>query len=218
MTPVRPLELDDHALVASYLDRYPPEISELTFTNLFVWGKSRSVWLAEVESSIVFIADCQCGGVPAKVILGSPLGEASPLRVVEALGIEIEGFVRIPEETANALRDAGLKVEADRNNWDYVYAISDLARLAGRHYHKKRNLIKQCLATYKCEFEPITPERINECVEMQELWCEARECGKNPGLCAEADAVRETFDHYEDLQVIGGGNPRQWEDTGLCPR
>jgi len=204
MATIRPLELSDHSLVTRYLQRYPPEISEQTFTNLFVWRSSRPVWLAEVENSVVFIADSHGNGSTTKVILGPPLGEASPLTVAEALGIDLGGFVRIPEETANTLRDAGMNVEADRDNWDYVYGVSDLADLKGRRYHKKRNLIKQCLAVYRCEYEPITPELVSECLDMQERWCEARECGKDPGLCNEYVAIRETFANYESLRLIGG--------------
>ena len=113
MATIRLLELSDRPLVAPYVRRYPPEISELTFTNLFVWRSSRPIWLAEVENSIVFIVDSQGDDSTTKVILGSPLGEASPLTVAEAVGIELGGFVRIPEETANTLRNAGLNVEAD---------------------------------------------------------------------------------------------------------
>ncbi|UCG81604.1 MAG: DUF2156 domain-containing protein [Desulfobacterales bacterium] len=204
MTTIRPLELKDRALITSYLRRYPPEVSELSFTNLFVWRSSRPVWLAAVQDSIAFIANAEADNPTASVILGSPLGEASALAVSEALGIELEGFVRIAEETADALRKAGLHVEADRNNWDYVYDIDDLAGLKGRRYHKKRNLIKQCLAAYRCAYEPITPERIAECLDMQDRWCEVRECGKDPGLCNEYIAIREAFAHYESLRLIGG--------------
>ena len=96
MATIRPLELSDHSLVTRYLQRYPPEISELTFTNLFVWGGSRPIWLADVEDSVVFIANADVDDTSTKVILGPPLGEASPLSVADALGIELGGFVRIP--------------------------------------------------------------------------------------------------------------------------
>jgi hypothetical protein len=204
MTTIRPLELGDRELITSYLQRYPPEVSELSFTNLFVWRNSRPVWIAATENSIALIANAEADDPTARVILGPPLSEASPLAVLEALDIALEGFVRIPEETADALRKAGLHVEADRDNWDYVYGIDDLAGLRGRRYHKKRNLIKQCLAVYRCVYEPVTSERIAECLDMQDRWCEVRECGKDPGLCNEYVAIRETFAQYEALCLIGG--------------
>ena len=204
MVTIRPLELSDHSLVTRYLRRYPPEISELTFTNLFVWGSSRPIWLADVEDSVVFIADADVEDSSTKVILGPPLGATSPLSVADALGIELGGFVRIPEEMANTLRNEGLNIESDRNNWDYVYSVPDLAGLKGRHYHKKRNLIKQCLAVYRCEYEPLTPQLVSECLDMQDRWCEVRECGKNPGLCNEYVAIRQIFANFEALRPIGG--------------
>jgi hypothetical protein len=204
MATIRPLELGDQSLVAQYLKRYPPNISELTFTNLFVWRNSRPVWLAEVEDSLLFLAGARGENHKAKVVLGPPLGNASPLSASEALGIDLEGFVRIPEDTAKVLRSAGLTVTPDRDNYDYVYKVADLAGLQGRRFHKKRNLIKQCLAAYRCEYEPIVPELVSECLDFQDRWCQARECGKNPGLCNEYAAIREAFVHYRDLRTLGG--------------
>jgi hypothetical protein len=39
---------------------------------------------------------------------------------------------------------------------------------------------------------------------MQDRWCQARKCGKNPGLCKEYVAIRDAFVHYQDLQFLGG--------------
>jgi hypothetical protein len=150
------------------------------------------------------------------------------LSVSEALGVDLQGFVRIPEDTADVLRGAGLNVTLDRDNSDYVYKVADLAELKGRRFHKKRNLIKQCLAAYRCEYEPIVPELVSECLEFQDRWCQARECGKDPGLCNEYAAIREAFTNYQDLQVLGGairvdGDIKAYAlgeelnpDTGVC--
>ena len=50
---------------------------------------------------------------------------------------------------------------------------------------KKRNLIKQCLATYTCEYEALAPELIAECSDMQDRWCKVCKCGQDSGLCSE---------------------------------
>ncbi|MBW1743361.1 MAG: DUF2156 domain-containing protein [Deltaproteobacteria bacterium] len=204
MATIRPLDLGDQSLVSRYLKRYPPKISELTFTNLFVWRGSRPVWLVEIEDSLVFLANARGEDDAAKVLLGPPLGEASPLSVSQAIGMDLEGFVRVPENTAEILRNAGLNVTHDRDNSDYVYKVADLAELQGRRFHKKRNHINQCLAAHRCEYEPITPQLVTECLDFQDRWCQARECGKNPALCNEYVAVREAFINYRDLQILGG--------------
>jgi len=86
-----------------------------------------------------------------------------------------------------------------------VYRVGDLAELSGRRYHKKRNLVRRCLDAYDCQYESITGQNVAECMEMQDRWCEARRCGREPGLCAEYVAIREAFTHDEELQLIGGG-------------
>ncbi len=201
---IRPLELTDRALVTEYLRRYPPETSELTFTNLFVWRNSRPILLAEVDGSIVFIAASRDTSQGRKFIFGPPLGEVPLEQVLSSLGGEVQGFLRIPARTATALQQAGLTVESDRANWDYVYRVQDLAELPGRRFHKKRNLVKGCLEAFKCEYEPITERNLAECIDLQERWCRMRECGRDSGLCAEYLAIREVFSHYEEFQLIGG--------------
>jgi hypothetical protein len=39
---------------------------------------------------------------------------------------------------------------------------------------------------------------------MQDRWCEARNCGEEPSLCAEYRAVRAAFRRFEDFGLLGG--------------
>jgi hypothetical protein len=204
MAETRPLDLDARPIVEAYTRRYPPQVSELTFTNLFVWRHSRPVFFAETEDSLVFLVHGKDGNHGPNVVFGHPLGDASPAKIVKTLGLEVQGFVRIPETTAASLRDAGFRVEEDRDNADYVYRVQDLAELAGRRFHKKRNLVKQCLETHACTYEPITPELVSECSAMQDRWCQARRCGHDPGLCSEYTAIEEGFSHWKALGLVGG--------------
>jgi hypothetical protein len=162
------------------------------------------VFFKEVENALVFLVHGNERTQNPNVIFGSPLGDLSPVDVAKALGMEIAGFVRIPEMTANILRDAGLGVAEDRDNADYVYRVKDLAEMSGRRFHKKRNLVKQCLAAHRCEYEPITEETVAECFAMQDQWCQVRQCGQSPGLCNEYLAIRESFDHWKLLKLVGG--------------
>jgi hypothetical protein len=204
MPEIRLLQLEDRPLIDQYLSRYPAQVSELTFTNLFVWRHSRPVFFAETKGTLVFLVDAKDTDGAYKVIFGPVIGRASPLDVVDALDQTIVGFVRIPEDTAKDLKKGGLHVEPDRDHADYVYRVENLSELAGRRFHKKRNLIKQCLQKYHCSYEPVTSERIPECLDMQGRWCAARQCGHDPGLCTEYVAVVECLSHWDDLPLLGG--------------
>lgn len=198
---LRPLSLDHRLFVTEYLRRFPPVISELTFTNLFAWRRTRPIWVDEFRESLLFFAETKTG----MVLLGNPAGPVSLAEVFDAYGSRISEAIRVPKEKLTDMSlPPGAVVIEDRDNADYVYRREDLAFLAGRHFTKKRNHINQCLAAYNCQYEMITPETIPECLAMQERWCTDRECKIEPGLHGEDQAIEETLRHYGELPLTGG--------------
>jgi hypothetical protein len=198
---LRPLTLDDRLFVTEYLRRFPPVVSELTFTNLYVWRHTRPVWIEEFKGSLLFFAETKMG----RVLRGNPIGPVSLPEVFKEYGSRIAGADRFPrEKLADAALPSGTTVVENRNNADYVYRREDLATLPGRHFTKKRNHINQCLAAYNCQYEMITPEAVPECLAMQDRWCTDRECKIEPGLRGEYQAIEETLQHYKELNLTGG--------------
>ncbi|MDD3815772.1 MAG: phosphatidylglycerol lysyltransferase domain-containing protein [Desulfocapsaceae bacterium] len=198
---LHPLSLDDRPLVTEYLTRFPPEVSEQTFTNLYAWHHTRQIWVDTFRESLIFFADTGMG----RVLLGNPVGPVSLSAVFSEYGSQIAGVERFPQER---LADVVLPTDAmlieDRDNSDYVYRREDLATLAGRNFTKKRNHINQCLAAYDCRYEIITADIIPECLVMQDRWCAARDCKTEPGLCGEYLAIVETLHHYSEFALTGG--------------
>jgi len=200
---LHPLTLADKNLVSAYLHRYFPVISEHTFTNLFVWQPYRSIFYAELENSLVFFVRSAVRE-DGYILFGPPVGDVKIHDIFTVYAGSLIGGVRIPDRDAENIPAAPYIIHEDRDNADYVYRVDDLAELAGRHYAKKRNHIKQCLSSHTCEYVPITPELIGECEAMQENWCKSRDCGRNPGLCNEANAIAETFAHFKEFELLGG--------------
>ena len=203
MPDIRPLTLAARSLVSEYLHSYPPEISEHTFTNLFAWQPSRPVLFAEIGNSLVFLVNA-AREKEKYILFGPPVGKISIPDVFSSFRENIIGAVRIPDNAAANLPAPDFVVTPDRDNADYVYRVEDLAELHGRRYAKKRNHIKKCLSSHSCEYVPITSELIAECEDMQENWCGTRDCGRNPGLCNEANAIAEIFAHFNEFGLLGG--------------
>jgi hypothetical protein len=158
MPDIRPLTLTDRSLVTEYLHRYPPDISEHTFTNLFIWQPSRPIFFTEIDNSLVFLVK-STGGEGEYLLYGPPVGNIIIPDIIAAFDSGgVIGAVRIPDRNTENLPPAKYAVNADRGNADYVYLVSDLAELAGRRFSKKRNKIKQCLNKHLCEYVPITSE------------------------------------------------------------
>jgi len=120
------------------------------------------------------------------------------------MGDSLDGAIRLPAESASELTDAGYAPQPDRDNDDYVYLVKDLARLAGRHYAKKRNQIKKCLKAHFCAYEPVTADLVPQCIAMQQRWCASRSCGADPSFCVEYTAILTMFEHFSELNLIGG--------------
>ena len=189
-------------MISERLRRHPPEVSELTFTNLFVWRKSRPVHFVDVGGSIVFLAPGPAAG--DWWALGGAAGPQPPWAQLARAVPRLRGLMRLPASLVPAAQADGLTCREDPDHSDYVYRVEDLAELKGEKYHKKRNLVHQCLDANECRYEPITAANRDECRDMQSRWCEARNCAIDPGLCREYDAIGEAFAHYDALELTGG--------------
>lgn len=187
-------------LVTEYFSRFSPEISEQTSTNLFCWRKSRPIYIAELDDTLAFLVTGFTEKKRQLLLFGPPVGKLSLEQVFMELKGVVAGAIRLPATLAAPLA-RGYVVQADR---PYVYLVQDLAGLAGRAYAKKRNQIKKCLLQHDCNYEPITDRLIPACMIMQEQWCAARTCSRDTGLCSEFQAIREMFDNFQKLGLLGG--------------
>jgi hypothetical protein len=194
---IPPVELYD-------LEENPPEISEHTFTNFFIWRGSRPLCVRQ-EGDSLLCAEQREEGI---VLFGPPIGPlptAEGIRcLAESEGQQVLAAERLPEGVLEGVRDEGLEPQSDRDNHDYVYRREDLAELPGRHLASKRNQVQQCLRDHDCAYEELTPDMIDDVRQLQDRWCEERNCGKNPGLCDEYNAIQELLDNWEELRVFGG--------------
>ncbi len=192
------------SLFKEFFSRFPPEISEHTFTNLFVWRHSRPVYFVEKNKSLFLFVDAMDSAAGRKILFGPPLGAVSLSQAVAMFACSIDGVIRLPEGAVKDCIEKRYKVQVDRDNADYVYLVEDLATLTGRRYAKKRNQIKKCLKAYSCVYEPITSDLIPQCLILQQRWCASRSCDTEPGLCAEYKAIVSMFEHFSELDLIGG--------------
>ncbi|MBU0980879.1 MAG: DUF2156 domain-containing protein [Nanoarchaeota archaeon] len=185
------MTLEDRELFDRYFKRFPPEISELTFTNLFTWQKTRPIVFEERQEHLIIKADID------EPYFFAPVGPSTE-SLLKELAQEAP-LSRVPEELAK--RAKGLNVIEERQNWDYVYNQIDLADLPGTKYMEKRNFIKSAFK-HSPEFAECTPEIVKECLALQEAWCNLRDCSSGT-LLGEDQAIRETFKHVSELPIMG---------------
>ncbi len=203
----RGLVLEDKPLLDSLLRVMQSRVSELTFTNLFVWLDSEPVQLSRFDDALLVQRRRLRDG---KTFLLPPVGQAPFSAVLDKLrkssvdAGKLLPFYGVTAEELAQLSKEGVRIESDRDDWDYVYLVSDLANLAGDRYHPKRNFVKRCLSQHACRYVPIGSQEVKDCLSLQAEWCNLRKCDAVPGLEAENTAIKRVFEHYEYLGVLGG--------------
>ena len=207
MTDFKPIEIQDKPLLDEFLRKDPPQISELTFTNLFIWRHHyQPAWL-EWEGCILIIFHPQKGSIYGL----SPFGPGDKKSALDVLCKEIAkqtADVRIcragEEFVTNHVDPGKYAVVSDRENSDYVYLAKDLINLSGNKYHRKKNHLNQFIKNYAFEYHPLNRELVRRVLGMQEAWCQIRECVVKPDLLAEDFAVHEALTYFEELGYQGG--------------
>lgn len=102
------------------------------------------------------------------------------------------------EELAKKLAAQGYLIIEDRDNFDYLYSREELAKLAGRKFHKKKNLVNAFINNYNYEGKPLLEEYLSDALKILEIWRDGRD---NPG---DYKANREALEKAEELQLCGG--------------
>jgi hypothetical protein len=204
-----PLALEHKETLNSLLAAHPPEISEHTFTNLFMWRNYYAFELSRFEEGILCLAKPQDG----EPFFLQPLGFDDILPAFHACLSYLEtrgwntGVHRVARSVVQAfiIRDSSLIAAPDRDQFDYVYRTKDLIDLSGRKYHRKKNHVNQFRKRYSFEYRPITKDLMEDCFKLIEEWCLIRHCEEFPTLEGEEQAIREALLNMDTLSFRAGG-------------
>jgi len=200
------LTLENKPLFDLAFTQCPPQISEFTFTNLFIWRQAYQIKMSRFHTFLCLLSD-----KGENSFFFPPIGRGDMVECCQNLLHYLNGkgmtpkIDRMPETIVQQVdwKTSGMKAEVDRNDCDYVYLTQDLIELKGRKYHRKRNHIKQFQEKYSFQYIPLNPEWIPQCLQLEADWCDLRHCEAIPGLLNESLAIKEALTHFEELGVKG---------------
>lgn len=202
---LRPLGLEDKGLLDGLFKKYPPLVSEFTFTNLFAWRHAYCFGLSRSEGCVLVAGEKG----DARIVF-DPIGPPARKKGAIEKCFRLQGeerplkFSRLPEDTAVLFqRTKSYIVQEDRDNFDYVYATQDLIELKGKNFDGKRNFIKRFKVSYPFRCRPLTKADIRECLFFKEEWCLAKDCQHIEGLSREREALNEMLENFEYLGIEG---------------
>ena len=178
------------------------------FTNIFTWSIIFNYRTAKVGDYLVVKG--LLNGVPYYLF---PAGQGNLKLVIDEMmedsaqcGHEFILLGLFPENMAllNTLFPGSFTYTEMQDGSDYIYLLDQLVTLAGRKFSAKRNHINRFKKNYSWAFEPISPDNLDECWEMNVEWCKTHSCEEDVQLNNEYCAVRRCFENYTELGLEGG--------------
>lgn len=189
-----------------FLKGSPLDASEYNFTNIFAFRKAYNFKLSVLHDNLIILKDAE----PFSVFC--PVGDSLMPRTLEKIHAYLKSRTKDPclERVPESFVDAFLKgnkniiFTEERDHFDYVYLVKDLAQLSGNKFHDKKNKINKFKSMYQYKYETLTPELVEECLAFEHEWCEERDCEKYPGLEKERCAILQILNNFGSLSVRGG--------------
>lgn len=182
--------------------------ADFSFCNIFCWDHNIDAYVGRLGDRLL-VKVC----IRGEPMYYYPVGSGPLLPAVEAMREDAEacghaftlrGITREVLPAVEALYPQKPRLGLDTDYSDYVYLASDLAELAGKRYHGKKNHVNRFTADYDWRFEPITRENIGLCHDMAARWFVDMEEEREEDYAGEAEALRNTLAIYFDVGLDGG--------------
>ncbi len=214
----RRIKMEDRSLFNEYFHKYPPEISEFTFSNLFIWKDCYNYEYLKWKDHILVFSRTYLNqwklsitGDKDVLFFLAPIGENPGDIILDLFNnfgkLEIH---RVPESIVQIIdsdkrfEKSKVTFKPDRDNWDYVYEREKLISLPGNAYRQKRRKLKKFTSIYDFEFHLVEDKYLESCKDLQSEWCDINECQSNEDLQQEHLAIINAFDYYRELEMRGG--------------
>ena len=206
MIDFQPLTLETKPLYQPYLMDGQERGCEYSFANLYLWGRQRAALL---HGHMVLFSQFS-----RRSVYPYPAGTGDKKPVLDAIvedarqrGIpcRITGLGQPEMELLEQLYPGQFRFHCDRDSYDYVYDINDLADLKGRKYQKKRNHFNRFRDAFPYyTVSPITPALLPKVQEMVAQWYEHRLREDPSGdYHMERSAIGKALAHLEELSMEG---------------
>lgn len=202
-----PIRLQDKGIFDQYFKQTPPEISEYTFTNLFMWRHYYGFRWIQIDGQLIIIALKN----PEFITVFPPIGTNPRQALIYLDQLHNEKkiplqFERFPQNSLDILLPIYPKVQVmeDRDNFDYVYSTASLRDLPGGDLFNERKKLNKFKKTYKWEYQPLSAQNLAACIKLQAEWCGIRNCEDDPALSFENNAIQEILQFWTELKFTGG--------------
>lgn len=203
------ITIKDKDIIKRYLTMRNHNACDYSTANLVLWSSVYNTQFAVVDDTlfIKFVSN----GID---YFAFPIGSGDLKKAFAWLydyckeqNIELRMHVIEPEmfEEIEKVFPGEYEITYKRDNADYVYEVEALKNLSGKKYHGKKNHVNKFLKTYEdWQYEPITDENTEECIDMVKEWCVVNGCCEDRDKAAEICVLIKGLNYREELNMVGG--------------
>lgn len=206
MIPFQSLDIQNKAAYDAYLMHCGERGCEYNFANLYLWGRQRAAFY---EDSLVFFSQFNRKSVYLFPLTHGDLKPALEAIIHDArtrdIPCRLTGLMQSDCDRLEQLFPGRFRFHVDRNGFDYVYAIEELAELKGRKFQRKRNHLNRFRQNHVgYAVEPITEENTAEVVQLLDRWYADRLLADpHADFIMEQKAIYKALRHREELGIEG---------------
>ena len=205
MIDFKPLELSQREEFYAFLQAQGERGCEYNFANLYLWGRQKAAFH---EGNLAFFSQFN-----RKSVYPFPLGKNlkptldAIIHDAKMRGIPCRLTSLSQDDCAllEKLYPGMFRYHFDRDGFDYIYAIEDLATLAGRKYQRKRNhfnRFRQAHPDYTVE--PITDKNTAAVAELLDAWYTQRQASDpHSDFHMERSALKKALQFRKELGMEG---------------
>ncbi|MEI7719730.1 MAG: phosphatidylglycerol lysyltransferase domain-containing protein [bacterium] len=143
------VSLEHKAAVEVFTHAHPP-YSDFNFTSLWAWDISGKRMVSQLNGNLVVRFTDYSTDEPFLSFLGTNEIEHTARTLIDyckANGLPTI-LKLVPEISTQGMRPSVLKIEEDRDNFDYIYSMQEQSALKGGDFKRSRNFVKRFKESY----------------------------------------------------------------------
>ena len=199
------ISIEDRERIENYFEFLEEPFCDFTFGNLFSWSVVENTKIAFLNN-FLFIRFSD----DKKFYYAFPIGKGE---IKNAINLIIEDakindkkiqFVCLTKKQTKILKeifDEKIKINKNRDDFDYVYSVEKLSTLSGRKYHSKKNHFNSFKNNFDFIYEEINENNLQECIGFASEWYLQNEA--TPMLLKEQKVLNNALENYFNLNLIG---------------
>ncbi|MFA6076335.1 MAG: phosphatidylglycerol lysyltransferase domain-containing protein [Negativicutes bacterium] len=198
----RRIEIADKLIFDEHFAKCNYEISEFTFTNLFMWRRAYNLMWRQYNDVLLVRGiwnDKEFFFFPIG-LFDNALNAVKDISAAQAIQLR-----SVPNVAVDGLKISVPQalIELAEDDFDYVYLTEDLVELAGRNFEKKRHHINKLQRTYpQIEYREFDDNLLEKIISHTETWYDDS-LSDDVWLNYEQVAITDVLSNWRKLKVKG---------------